>query len=233
MPAIVHSFDIFDTALTRTWAKPIDLFWELGVQLRTDQLIYLSPEAWQQLRIDAEKQARRKTQTNEITIYDIYDELSNSLGWSPEQAKTAMHYEIDLEHQSLCPVPTTKKYIQSLRQQGLPIIFLSDMYLPAAVLQGLLEQHDLISDDDALYVSGDIGFNKASGTLFQHYLSNHNLQPSQLHHTGDNLRADVEVPTQMGIQTHLFTAAHLNRYEQLISEDETLSHPLKSIAHSD
>lgn len=221
----VHSFDVFDTALTRTWAKPIDLFWELGVQLRAAQLIQLSPEAWQRLRIEAESHARRKTTTNEITIQAIYHELADVLGWSQAQAELALQSEIQLERNSLRPISTTKQHIQTLRQKGHSITFLSDMYLPSEVIRAVLMEHQIMSDEDTLYVSGDVGCNKASGKLFQHYLSGHQLSPNQLKHTGDNLSADVEVPKRLGIQTHFFTAAHLNRYEQMISEDAKL--PLK------
>jgi len=49
MNPIAYSFDVFDTALTRIWAKPTDLFWELGIQLQTAQLIQMTPETWQRL----------------------------------------------------------------------------------------------------------------------------------------------------------------------------------------
>ena len=63
----MQSFDIFDTILVRIWARPTDLFWELGVQLQQAQLTEVSPVTWQQMRVDAESAARRKTLTGEVT----------------------------------------------------------------------------------------------------------------------------------------------------------------------
>ena len=108
-----HSFDVFDTALTRIWAKPTDLFWELGNHLKHDGLITISPEVWSQLRIEAEGRARQGSTTNEVTLQEIYDRLAESLNWSEIDSKKAMHNEIQLERASLRPVPAIQLKIQA------------------------------------------------------------------------------------------------------------------------
>lgn len=229
MQAVTYSFDVFDTVLTRIWAKPTDLFWELGTLLRDEKLIQLSPEAWQSLRIKSEVQARRKMKAREITIEQIYAELAEALGWSKKQLAIAMQHEIQLERRSLHPISSSQQKIKSLRQQGKSISFISDMYLPSSVIQDLLRNHQIMTEKDTLYVSGETGVSKASGKLFGHYLSRHRLQPHELYHTGDNSHADVSMPQSLGIQSQHFVEAHLNRYEKLISEDTSLPIKFRSV----
>jgi predicted HAD superfamily hydrolase len=225
----VQSFDIFDTVLVRTWAKPTDLFWELGVQLQQTQLIQVSPQAWQRLRVEAESAARRRTSTGEVTLQQIYEQLMPVCGWSDADAERVIQYEIQLERSSLRPVPANQRKIQDLRQQNHRIAFLSDMYLPAEVIRGFLKDHQIWAAGDVLHVSGDVGFNKGSGKLFQHHLAQYQLSVSQLHHTGDNLHSDVEVPRKLGIQVQAFLQTHLNRYEQTIADNEQLPLRFRSL----
>jgi predicted HAD superfamily hydrolase len=225
----VHSFDIFDTALVRIWAKPIDLFWELGAQLQQAQLIQVSPQAWQRLRVNAESAARQRSSTGEVTLQQIYEQLMSICSWSATDVEKAIQYEIQLERSSLRPVPANQRKIQALRQQNHPIAFLSDMYLPAEVIRGLLKDHQIWADGDILHVSAEVGVGKGSGKLFQHHLRQHQLSASQLHHTGDNLHSDVEVPRKLGIQVQAFQQTHLNRYEQLIADNEQLPLRFRSL----
>jgi predicted HAD superfamily hydrolase len=225
----VQSFDVFDTVLVRIWAKPIDLFWELGVQLQQAQIIQVSPDTWQRWRVDAETAARQKTPTGEVNLYQIYDQLMVACGWGVTAVEIAIQYEIRLECASLCPVPTIQRKIQALRQQNYRIAFLSDMYLPTEVICGFLKDHQIWVESDVLLVSGDIGVNKSSGKLFQHYLTQHQLALSQLHHIGDNLHSDVTVPKALGIQAQPFLQTHLNRYEHLITDNEQLPLRFRSL----
>jgi FMN phosphatase YigB (HAD superfamily) len=225
----VYSFDIFDTALVRIWAKPTDLFWELGTQLQQAQLIQISPQAWHRLRVEAESAARHRTSTGEVTLQQIYEQLTPVCGWSAAEVDKVMQYEIQLERSSLLPVPANQRKIQELRRQNHPIAFLSDMYLPTEVIRGFLADHQIWLEGDVLHVSGDVGVNKGSGKLFQHHLAQYQLSVSQLYHTGDNLHSDVEVPRKLGIQSQAFLQTHLNRYEQMIADDEQLPLRFRSL----
>ena len=224
-----YSFDVFDTVLTRVWAKPTDLFWELGHQLRQQQFIDLSPDEWLKLRVHAEGTARTQNPTNEILLQDIYEQLGKVLHWSEEIAAQAMEFEIQLERSSLCPIPANQRKIQALHEQNRSVTFLSDMYLPSEIIQGFLQDHQLWTNQHKLYVSGEVGLNKVSGKLFQHYLAQHTLQPFQLHHTGDNLHSDIKSAKKIGINAQPFLQAHLNRYEQLIADDEQLPLRFRSL----
>jgi predicted HAD superfamily hydrolase len=125
----IYSFDVFETCLVRVWAKPTDLFWELGEQLRQQKLIEISADSWQQMRIKAESQARDASKTGEVSVEQIYQQLARLLGWSTTQTEQAMDKEIALELASLRPVPAIQKRIQALQQANERLIYMSDMYL--------------------------------------------------------------------------------------------------------
>ncbi|MGL4622981.1 MAG: HAD family hydrolase, partial [Chroococcidiopsis sp.] len=226
---IVNSFDIFDTVLVRNWARPTHLFWELGLQLRQAQLIEVLPETWQEMREVAEKTARTKTATGEITLYQIYEELMPACNWSVSDVETAMQYEIELERLSLVAVPVNQQKIQELHKQHQSIIFISDMYLPSEIIKGFLKEHEIWAEGDRIYVSGEVGEHKASGKLFQYYLAQHQLVASQLFHTGDNLYSDFQVPKKLGIAAQAFKETHLNRYELPIADDRLLPLRFRSL----
>jgi len=224
-----HSFDVFDTALTRIWAKPTDLFWELGNHLKHDGLITISPDVWSQLRIEAEGKARQGSTTNEVTLQEIYDRLAESLNWSEIDSKKAMHNEIQLERASLRPVPAIQLKIQALHQENQSIAYLSDMYLPSEAIRGFLKDHQIWAEGDVLHVSNEVGLHKVSGQLFQHHLTQSQLKASELHHTGDNLYSDIKVPKKLGIQVQPFLETHLNRYEGLIADNQQLPLRFRSL----
>jgi predicted HAD superfamily hydrolase len=225
MQKILHTFDVFDTVLTRIWANPTDLFWELGQTLREQNLILVSSETWQKIRIEAEAKARRISRTGEVRLRDIYSQLAPVVGWTELHIKQAMQLEIALENFSLRAIPATQEHIQKLRCHGNSITFISDMYLSADTIQDFLVHHQLWEPGDEIYVSGDIGVSKSSGQLFSHFLNEKDIQPNQLIHTGDNAHADIKMAQVLGIQTHEFKTSHLNRYEQAILTNEGI--PLK------
>lgn len=229
MNLTAYSFDVFDTALTRIWARPTDLFWELGDRLNQEDLITISSDIWSQLRIEAEGKARQLSKTNEVTLQEIYAQLADSLNWTEIDREKAIHHEIQLERASLRPVPATQLKIQELHQQNQSIAYLSDMYLPSEAIRGFLEDHQIWADGDVIHVSNEVGLHKVSGELFQYYLTQYQLKASQLLHTGDNLYSDIKVAKKLGIQVQAFVQTHLNRYEQIIADNEQLPIRFRSL----
>jgi predicted HAD superfamily hydrolase len=218
MKKTVYSFDVFDTSLVRIWAKPTDLFWEVGYQLQKDNLIQISPESWSSLRMESERIAREIGSYYEVTLEEIYEQLARSLNWSIVEAEKAKQKELEIELLSLRSVPTTQKRIQSLHQANERVIYISDMYLSEEVIRNFLKESKVWAPGSTLYVSSETRINKGSGKLFQYCLAEEAVKPSQFKHVGDNRTADVKVPKKLGIPVEFFTQAHLNRYEQKIAE---------------
>jgi predicted HAD superfamily hydrolase len=225
----VISFDVFETAIVRIWAKPTHLFWELGNNLKQEELIQISPQSWQQMRIEAEQTARKKSLTGEVSIEDIYQQLALLLGWSSEQVKKVIQKEIALEISSLRPVPANQRKIKALQEKNARIIYMSDMYLSEATIENFLIQNNVWATGSKLYVSSKVGISKATGKLFRHCLKQESVNPSEMLHIGDNLHADVKKPKRQGVKVEPFTQTHLNRYEQIIAEEPNLPLRFRSL----
>jgi len=225
MKVAVNSFDVFDTVLVRFWAKPTDLFWELGLWLQQEGYISTSIESWCHLRVKAEREARNVSAKDEVTLDQIYSKIASVLNWDYETLEKVTQKEIQLELLSLRPVPEIKKKIEELHKLGERVIFMSDMYLPRQIIELALKENQVLENTDKLYISSEIGVTKLSGELFKLCLSQESLEAFQLNHTGDNLYSDVKVPQNLGIKTRHFTSTQLNRYEKLIYNLKDL--PLK------
>lgn len=218
---------MFDTVITRDVARPKDLFVRLGEACRkhSDFAAWQSVEwdRFYEYRTEAERQARQKTTREDVTIWEVYQQLAVMLGLDEDKTRSLVALEIELEKLAARPVPSILAEIAAARSPGRNVIFISDMYLPADVLQSILEACGAFQPGDKLYISSEVGFTKASSNLFRHCLAQERLSPGQLHHWGDNEHADIHRAQELGIQTSHFTGAHLNRYEQTIAGDDGLS----------
>lgn len=226
---VIYSFDVFDTVLVRKWARPADLFLELGSILLKTGLINISSDAWQKLRVSSEIKARGKTISGEVTLSQIYEVLAESLVWSSSEIEYAMNQEIELEFASLYPIKEIQQKIQNLHQEGQRIIFISDMYLPSDVIKRFLKHHQIWREGDILYVSSEFNANKSSGKLFEICLAKEGIKPSQLIHLGDNYHSDVKMPQKQGIQAQHFHKTQFNRYEEIILNSEDIPLQIRSL----
>jgi predicted HAD superfamily hydrolase len=227
-----YSFDVFDTCVTRTYAHPRDLFYELGLRLAPAHLTRKQRHSFaaqfQRLRIRAEKKAHRLARPRHtVTINEIYTHFSkpNSITGGIQDLIGA---ELDLERESLYPIPAMVSHIESLRQAGNRIVFISDMYLPSFLLAPLLKEQGVMKEEDTLYVSCDVGLTKHHGQLFHHVLKSEGLEPSQLIHTGDNLRGDIKMARGANIKANHFRGGMLTNHEANIAGRKLPRHGAKS-----
>lgn len=211
-----YSFDVYDTCVVRNLAQPTDLFYLIFQTVLQDHHHPVTEEVVSELvgaRIAAENQARQYLHNQEdLDIYKIYQHFP-LVRWALDP-DLVLATELALEVQAVSPIIQIRSKIQTLRQAGHKILFISDMYLPADRIQAMLIDHHLAIPTDPVYVSGSLGFTKGSGNLFRYVLQQEGLQPQQLHHTGDNIHADVVVPRSLGMRASHFTVCRLNRYEQ-------------------
>lgn len=216
-----HSFDVFDTCVSRRLAYPRDLFYLLGLELALPGLSADEREGFAQhfrrLRIRAEKSAYRSALPRQgATLADIYRhfELPEGLNLS---IADVLDTEVGLERQNIYAVPEILAELERLRRQGKKLIFVSDMYLPASILSPLLADLGIKRTSENLYVSCDAGLSKHSGRLYTHVLETENLKPAEVLHVGDNLWADVRMPETLGIAARHFQAAALTSHERAIA----------------
>lgn len=210
----VHSFDVFDTCLIRTFARPEDLFIEMARLLLPPAA---TPEEIADLarqREQAETAARRAASREDITLADIYRYFEPALAALRISSQVARAMEVTLEISCVRRVGAIQQRIAQLRRQGQRIIFISDMYLPPSIIRLMLVNHGLARPTDPVYVSGEIGLTKASGRLFDFVLAQEGILPAQLHHYGDNPQADVISARRRGICVTYVDQTRLNRFER-------------------
>ncbi len=228
----VHSFDVFDTLVTRRTATPGGVFVLMQHKLRKSHskefhadLIDGFPEK----RKAAESRAGSARKNDyrhrvigladeDVTLDDIYRALQECHGLSDAQKSFLKNLEIETERECLIGVPENIENVHSLLEQGKRVVLISDMYLPKDVLRDLLRGIDGRVASCPLYLSSEIKLKKATGNLFRHVLDMEGLKPSQLHHTGDNPHADVRVPRKMGIHAVHYTDSALRPHENALLE---------------
>lgn len=220
---LVHSFDLFDTCITRMHAYPRDLFYDLGLRhapaSASETARRRIARRFQRARIRAEKFANflaRRAGREHANIEEIYGQFR----WFMRLDRTIpelVQAELALEEESLYPVDEIITRIRQLRASGYRILYISDMYIPTDKLRPLLQRLGVIEPSDGLYVSCDTGCSKHSGRLFEHILKAEGITGAELVHMGDNAHADIYMAKLHDIQTVHFTSAHLTEREALIA----------------
>jgi HAD superfamily hydrolase (TIGR01549 family) len=220
MNKTIYSFDVFDTCLVRIFPRPTDLFYTLAQRVLAETV---GAEAFGKeeiseialARVAAEKQARKNTEREEIRLVDIYAYFPELKAWGIS-AEQMQRLEIELELASVRPVASIKRQIEYLKREGRRVIFLSDMYLPEAIIRQMLVEQEIASPEDPLYVSSEVGLTKRSGELFKYILQREGISPQDLQHCGDSILGDYLAARKLKINAHLFTESQLNRYEKAI-----------------
>lgn len=197
------SCDIFDTLVFRTTLTPQDLFIYVGREAREKKLIIdgIEPEEFKQLRILAERKARQKKQqkngTNEVNIYEIYDQIPLEIA----DKDKLLNLELEIEKKCLYLNSSIASLLQYYYEKGIPIVLLSDMYLPSNQLKDLLS---FIGFDcsivDEIIVSNEYGCSKWDKGLYHVLLNKYShIKPEEIAHIGDTYFSDVENARSCGI----------------------------------
>ncbi len=194
----VISFDIFDTLLFRPFSSPTDLFYLLG-----EELDFLD---FKRIRMEMEARARQekfeKCGSYEVTLADIWRVMERETGLD---AKEGMCLETELERQLCYANPFMAEVFTGLLQRKKRIIIVSDMYLPEAFLEELLNQNGY-EGYVQLYVSNAYGKSKWDGQLFDTAREEQRRQAGSalsLIHVGDHPHSDVKMAKKHG-----FAALH-------------------------
>jgi FMN phosphatase YigB (HAD superfamily) len=212
---VVASFDVYDTSLVRLVGAPRSLFLLLGQRLIASGLIACSAEVFARARIAAEERAAKQG-AGICTLAAIYAELTSALTLESSQSQAIMDAECGLERELSCPVPSIRDRIGKARRQGRQIAFLTDMYLPAAMIRQQLLEHGLASQSDPLLVSGELSASKWAGGLYGLLGAETGTTPDRISHCGNDWHADVVMARRNGIRSSYAPEGNLNRYEQIL-----------------
>jgi FMN phosphatase YigB (HAD superfamily) len=210
--ATLVSWDVFDTVVTRAVGQPNSLFLLLGRRLRSRGLINVDANAFAAARRSADGRAKHN-QGPGWDLAGIYRELQYALGLEDATRDAIMAEELTLERELLRVVPGAPEQIAQLRDAGVRVAFLSDMYLGPDVIRSILAEHGLCADGDACYVSSETGVRKEDGRAFRALMERERVAPNRIVHFGNHRANDVLAARRLGIRALYRPAANPNRYE--------------------
>lgn len=214
----IHSYDVFDTVLTRKVGTPKSSFFILGRKLKRLNLIQCSAEAFSSIREDSERRAFKKAGglDSNVSLSTIYQEVGYALCLLDEEIQEIRAMEEQLEIDLLSPVPKILRSITDARKQGLKIFFISDMYIGSKFIEERLKSFEILAKKDRIYVSCDYNKSKKSEKLFNEVLVQERINKSDIIHIGNHSHSDVNVPRKLGFQVIPFLEGNLNRYEKIM-----------------
>lgn len=176
---MINSLDVFDTALLRNVYLPTDIFRLVEQEVANN---------FYNKRIDAENKAREKNFY--YNIYDIYEFL-------PE---FDVNLEIKMELENCKANP---KILEMYKKNPQGFVFISDMYLPSAIIKQMLEK--IGYENPKVFVSCEMKALKWNGELFQKVQNA--LGDKIQKHYGDNYGVDIEGAQRAGIPETEFNPA--------------------------
>ncbi len=184
--------DVFDTCLHRAIGHSSAGFLLVAHHLQQRGIPVASALAFREARLAS-------ASGHDVHWDAIYRALQELLGWSAAQAQAAQEIELAVEASLLYANPLM---LRSLRSRTAPFHYVSDMYLPAAVLREWLGKHDF--PVPGLTVSSEAGVSKAEGRLLPQVLQNQGWAAATTRHVGDNSLADVIQPQAAGMDALRF-----------------------------
>ena len=211
----VVSVDVFDTLLLRTTRPEEQRFEDIAAR----QLAALRSAGHElaatardvlNLRLQSARNAKRDTPPvlgdREARYDQIAGAMLDALGLNRDLLPLLLDCELEYEAANLYPNHLLIEILKGARHAGKRVICLSDMYLSNRDIGELLRRKADGCTPDAIYVSADFGYGKASGHLYREVTKQENAEPEEIVHCGDHRRADVEMARSQG-----FGAIHAPR----------------------
>lgn len=187
----VRSWDVFDTLIARRCGTHDLIFENMGKSLGPD---------FRSMRVRAELAARKLKY--DIAIDDIYDEIQKDTGWTSQERQHALDLEISTEFENVIPIAENMSRVRD------GDILVSDMYLSADVIMGLLRAAGL-EKSVSLFVSTQ---GKGDGTIWRRVGAMHTV----VQHTGDNPASDFLRPLRQLIPARLTNASAETAWERML-----------------
>lgn len=190
------SFDIFDTLICRAFLNPTDLFVmmnEFFHELIGNRVLL----EFSDIREECEIEARLHSNSQEITLYEIYELIRNKYSLSQTVIDKLMEKEVEYELSFSMPRESIQEIYQMCIYLGKKVIFVSDNYLSESIITKLLKKNKYEVHDN-LYVSSETKSTKETGDLFKHVSQNIKISPNEILHIGDNYQSDYEMARKSG-----------------------------------
>ena len=205
----VISFDVFDTLVSRPFAKPMDIFVMLNKPF-TELFGINSYVDFASIRHNSEERCHRiwkilKPGVEEPCLEDIYNEISSTYGYDREKLRIIEQLEIQNEVRFSFPRESGCELFEFAKASGKKVILVSDMYLPRSCIESVLEKCG-IKGYDKLYLSNEYHLTKHSGRLYGVIARDMKgfADGRQILHIGDNYDSDVKRAQEAGLPHSIF-----------------------------
>jgi FMN phosphatase YigB (HAD superfamily) len=197
------TFDVFDTALLRSVAQPLDALALAAWRAEKRYSFGIGMKPLLQARIAAEREARRLAAANgrqEVTLDEIYDHLPDSF----VTVRGSLQAEELATERDICRAnPTILTAYRRLIASGVPVAFISDTSLPQDFVAQLLEDSGY-GGPHRVFASSAFGKTKSKGALFKVVSAETGIAPADICHIGDNAQSDVVQAQRAGINGFWF-----------------------------
>ena len=151
----VISFDIFDTLIFRPFSSPTDMFYLIGEKF--DFLDFKNLRVWEEW--DARMKCRQKNGHMEVSLQDIWENLAEDTGLD---AMEGMQLECEIEEKLCYANPYMLQVWKRLQELEKRVIIVSDMYLPRACIEKILQNAGYMGAE-RIYISSEYGEIKQGG----------------------------------------------------------------------
>lgn len=203
----VISFDVFDTLITRSLIDPKDVFFYVGLKACKDLKLRLHPEKFVNLRLLAEKDARNLSSRADITIDDIYSNLTEKLLIDGETSEKLKEIELEAELKFITCRPAIKELYDYALSKKKQIFLVSDMYLSKSFILKLLRKAGYSNIQlDQILVSSEYGKLKYDGKLFEELINK--VGTKNILHIGDNFNVDTKGARSVGLKGYYCENSH-------------------------
>lgn len=206
------TFDVFDTLITRDVDPNLVILatgryvcFRLNLEINQanlDAVLTLRQLAWEKV---ISSKMIGKPGFEDGTLNEMFpvwiDELSSTFGAvsiADLTVEDLLTFELGLEKQLVRPIVDSLETLKELKNRGIKLYFVSDMYMTFEQVNHLLEKSGYKDVFSGGYVSGEHGFLKRTGNLFD-LISKDGVNPDL--HVGDNFDADFKMPISRFIKS--------------------------------
>ncbi|MEM6457942.1 MAG: hypothetical protein AAF710_00965 [Planctomycetota bacterium] len=211
------SFDVFETLVTRRTGSPEAEFLFIGRRLRERGLIRSTAASFARTRYACEKRARGNKSGREITLREIYEEITCFLGLDAN-LDAMIQVELEMERETIAAVPAMVGLVDEARRRFGSVVFVSDMYLPQDSLEDRLDELGIYKPGDRLYLSSTESVQKGDTRLFEVVLKREKLKPQELFHVGNSFAYDVVPAERLGVGHYHFERGNPSPSEQILND---------------
>ena len=179
----IVSFDIFDTLIKRDVYKEHDVF-DL-IEKRYNATYKDSIDNFRYLRVEAERIARKNSNTEEVSLKEIYISIALLDKTYETRLEVLRLLEEEIEYEISYPNQLIKEVYDYCLLYKKKIYIISDMYLSKKLIEKILKKNGYALYKN-LFLSSEIGLQKKTGNLFKHVLKVEGVKADSIIHIGDN-----------------------------------------------